>query len=366
MKKTLLFNSLLALTILSSVGCKSGSTSSNYMSFEEVSYVTEFPRTVNLDSAEKIDLNMVGMQDIAIQDSLLIVSTPSNDGCWAIYSLPEFTPKGRYLLKGNGPEEFLFPPWVGSASFRDEDDALCAYIADNSKGRMFRMNVSRSVENQKLDIRVVNDSLPPLLFVTVYIDSTTYLFRTITDDQSQQLRFFRRNGQDETPPFLEVLNRAKVRANTGDHNILSALIRYSASNNKLVEMPVALNNINIYAPDGSFARTVCIGRKLDNVDDIQKIEFFDRPYTYASLRIYDDFFGVLYMGETDKSFELGRTKLPKIQLFDWQGEPLLEIELKHQATGFDFDLKNGYLYTIDHQTEELYKYPVGELLPLVK
>ncbi len=57
--------------------------------------------------------------------------------------------------------------------------------------------------------------------------------------------------------------------------------------------------------------------------------------------------------------------MPKIQLFDWNGNPLAEILLDRQATSFDIDFVNGNLYILDGQTEEFYRYDIGNLLALI-
>ena len=121
-----------------------------------------------------------------------------------------------------------------------------------------------------------------------------------------------------------------------------------------MEAPTLLNHINLYAPDGSFARTICVGKRLDKTKEIQAREYGERIRTYMHLLAYPDFFGALYFGATEKEFESETGKIsPVIQLFDWDGEPL--------ATAFDFDLKNGVLYTFDRTSEQFQKYDITDL-----
>ena len=51
-----------------------------------------------------------------------------------------------------------------------------------------------------------------------------------------------------------------------------------------------------------------------------------------------------------------------IFLFDWNGEPLAQLNLNDFATAFDIDLINGYLYTLDWRTEAFYKYDIREII----
>ena len=342
-------------------GCKA-KLSSDYMCFDYIKYIDKCPQSIRLKFGKKIDLGMIGCRDLFIYDSLMIISTSNSNGFWSFFSLPNLEHKGDFLLKGNGPNEFVTPPWVGQASFRLENGQTNIYISDNQKGRLLRMHMDKTFDLNELSITNKCDTLPPLLFNFVYIDSTTYLCRTIAATQAKQERFLLKDGHRERPECLEYLNRAHVTPNSGNYNILSAIIKYSQHNNMVVEMPVGLNYLNMYTLDGSVTRTLCIGRELYNIDELQNMDHWERPYTFANLKLYDTFWGVLYIGETNKSFQTKRKNNPKIYLFDWQGQPKIELQLPHYATTFDIDVRNGILYTIDHVTENVYCYEIKNLI----
>ena len=198
MKKVLQYLACLLLF----VSCKT-ITSTNYLCFDEVKYITQFPKTVQLGPGEQIELNLIGVKDMLIHDSLMIVGTSNSRGYWSFFSLPGLDHKGNFLLQGNGPQEFLFPPSAGKAQFRSEDGKTVIYIPDTDKRRIMRMDISETLQGNDLKIANVCDSLPPLLFNLVYIDSTTYLCKTITKDQAQQIRFMLRDGHREKPEFLK-------------------------------------------------------------------------------------------------------------------------------------------------------------------
>lgn len=109
----------------------------------------------------------------------MIISTSNGNGYWSFFSLPNFNPKGNFLLRGNGPKEFVFPPRVGQATFRAEEGNVMIYLADIQKGRLLKMDMNKTLENNSLEINNICDTLPPLLFNFVYIDSTNCLCRTM-------------------------------------------------------------------------------------------------------------------------------------------------------------------------------------------
>jgi hypothetical protein len=138
--------------------------------------------------------------------------------------------------------------------------------------------------------------------------------------------------------------------------------KYNDKNGRIVEAPIGLNYINIYSLDGSFAKTICMDKELNNITNIQNTEETDRIYTFANLRVYDDFFGVVYINEDELTYQTGRKKLPSILLFDWDGNPFVELKLDHHIQSFDIDLLTGELYTLDRDFEEFYKYDIKNIM----
>jgi len=124
----------------------------------------------------------------------------------------------------------------------------------------------------------------------------------------------------------------------------------------MVEMPIGLNFIHVFSLDGSFARTICPGTVADNIEKIERIKPEDKNYTFADLRLFDGFFGVVQIYENRTE----RKKLPNILLFDWDGNPLAKWKLDHHITSFDIDMANGHLYTFDVRSDEFFRYDVKE------
>jgi hypothetical protein len=360
MKRNTVFTVLFLYTTLLIAGCGEQETSSSdYMILDDVRYVNRFPQTFSLDNAIEVDADIIGMQSFHIIDSLLIFSTTDKDGLWSFVSLPDYRFMGKFITKGNGPYEFIFSPFAGQQYFFREEGKLFCDIYDSQKGKLYRMNMDESIRNGRLAIRTLNDSLPPFMFGFAVIDSATFLCREINGTQTQQTRFLLHDGQRTTSPLLEKLNRASIRHGE-DFNILSASIK--RNNSLIVEMPVYLNYINMYSPDGSFGRTVCVDRKLDNIGEIQNQSRKDRLFPFISLSLFSTFWGVVYVNEDTKTYLTERKKLPSILLFDWDGEPLAELRLNTHVTSFDIDFINGCLYTLDLYTDVFCKYDIRDIL----
>jgi hypothetical protein len=338
-----------------------GDSVGDYMCFDDVRYIREFPQTFSLDSAVELDLDIIGMWSFRIEDSLLIVSTTNSNGLWSFFSLPEYKFLGKYLSRGQGPNEFIQDPSVGGAKFFKENGIRYAAIHDFQGGKLRKMNIDESIRTNRLNIYTLNDSLPPYIFEFITIDSTTFLCREINDSQTQQIRYISENGKKIIPPYMESLNMAAVRRGE-DFNILSASIKQSIDNKLIVEMPIQLNYINLYSLDGSFCKTVCIGDKLDNIKKIQDKFKWNRKYTFDNLQLFTKCWGVLYINEDIRPYDMGRKKPPAVLLFDWSGEPLAELQLSNFATSFDIDFINGYLYALDLETDVFYRYDIKDII----
>lgn len=102
-----------------------------HMAFEEVRYIREFPRTYSLTAqdAESVDFGIIGTQDFIVHDSLLILSTANKNGFLTFLSLPDHRNLGSYLLLGNGPQEFIMPPWISQSGLLSGKRRFMLYFA---------------------------------------------------------------------------------------------------------------------------------------------------------------------------------------------------------------------------------------------
>lgn len=346
---------LFAVVAIAFVGCvnkRQVIPSHNYMILDKVAFVDKFPESFQLDRPEQINLDgLFGSLDFAIKDSLIILSTKQSEGMWAFYSLPDLEFIGRYLRQGNGPNEFFYTPWLYNSWLYTKNGQILASVYDFYKGRLLEINISQTLNDEELNIVTTNTSLPPSLLNFAVIDKNTFFCRSLTDSRIQQDRYLLRDGKKQIPKNFEKLNRAQVSSSEEDFNILGAITLYNHKSERIIEAPIMLNYINIYAPDDSFGKTICTDATLYNISEIQLLDEGDRRYTYNDLRVYDDMFGVLRTGE-----------VPVIQFFDMDGLPLAEFAVDRQLTSFDIDFRMGMLYIHNLETEEFFRYDIKNIL----
>ncbi|MCD7935288.1 MAG: TolB-like 6-bladed beta-propeller domain-containing protein [Tannerellaceae bacterium] len=369
MNKKYTFPIILFSVISLFISCDDDSSSpSNYMILNEVEFITSFPQTFSLNDKIEPEIDIIGIKSFIIYDSLLILSTVDREGLWSFISLPDYNYIGKLLKQGDGPFEFTQSPDVSyNTNIFKEKDILFANIYDSQKGRLLKLNIDESLTTGDLHISSINESLPHFLFNSVVIDSTSIFCKKFNDNYTQQIRYITNHcsGEIIIPPILQKLNEASIKTGE-DINILSTITKMNMDNKRFVEMPIGLNYINTYSLDGTFSKTICIGDKLDNIHKIQNKKIWNRIYTYSDVRIFSDFWGVVQIDEDEKTFQTGRKKRPSILLFNWEGEPLANLELSHFITSFDIDLKNGTLYTLDVHSDEFHKYNISYILEKLK
>ncbi len=334
----------------------------NCMAFDDVKFVSEFPETVSL-AGSIVDMDVIGMLDIAIYDTMMVVSSNDKNGYLDFLSLPDMNHHGKFLKGGRGPNEMLNMPWISSAVPLNDGDNLKIVIFDNNRDSYFIVDIGETIKTSELNMVLIADSLPGMLTSSscIYIDDTTLFCNEAQLPGINQIRYVLRNGIKDTPVNFEKLNSAFMPVNLG-YTALASITRYDRQNGLIVEIPILLNHINLYSVDGEFGKSICLDRQIDDIDELANDPYFSEREIFANPRIYSDYFGVLYLNHTNRIMELGRGNKPAILMFDWKGEPLMKLELDRYATSFDIDFVNRYLYTLDRETEEMSVYYIKDVL----
>lgn len=328
------------------------------MSFDNIKYIDTFPHSFSPNGDKQV-IDVIGVRNFLIYDSIMIMSTINKDSLWVIASMPDFQIKGSMLKIGQGPNELTVPPSVAyNTKITEVNNKLFAYIYEPYKGELLKLDIISGIGTTNMDISLLVDSLPKSLFNFVVINDSTYLCKEARNNHTQQIRYVYNNkNKSKQFPVLERLNNITINRDE-DINILSTITKHNSTNDIIIEMPIGLNYINMYSLDNSYAKTICIGKTLNDIEKIQSNNRWDRMYTFADLRLFEDFWGVLFINETEKDYQIKRKNFPKILLFDWEGSPLAEIKLNQLATSFDIDVHAGMLYSFDVETELFFKYDI--------
>lgn len=341
-------------------GCRKDN-SINSMAFDSVLYVEKFPNTYQLENGKKLDFGLMGMHGLTVQDSLLIVSTSDKTGYWSFFNLQDYSFLGKYLTEGKSENEFLSSPRVDRQYFTNRGGELYAMIYDFSTGKILSMNIAKTLENKRLNVSEQIINFQRTLFNFLPMSDSSFFCREVNNDHTQQSRFLVLNNNRIFPDNMNILNKASLEIGA-DINILGCICKYHPQSQKIVEVGLDLNLINLYSINNSFAFTICVGNELDRIEDIQKIDRRKKKVMYQGLNSYENYFAALYQNDTNENIHFGKAKKQTIQFFDWKGNPLIEVVLDRRVNSFDIDFSKKCLYTLSYEDDEIYVYDFSEAL----
>jgi hypothetical protein len=360
--KLAIFTLIIFLSFIYS--CKETSSDKpNYMAFDHVEYVNDFPATFIIKDRNIPDIKVIGIRNFVIYDSLMVLSTSNPEGIWSFISLPDLQILGSFLKRGEGPLEFMQGPSAADKTkIVREKDRLVAYIYDFQKGKLKKLDIGQTIATGEMHLNLMEAALPPFLSNFIMVDSITFFIKEIENRDRQQNRYLILSGKKTELPILGKLNQATLNEG-GDFNILATNTRYSDVNKRFVEAPTGLNYINLYSLDSSIAKTICFGDKLTDIVEVENERpQWNRKIVFLNIKAFDSFFAVIHVNESFKDYEVKRKRLPSIFLFDWEGKPLAELKMHNHFTHFDIDFINQELYTFDSHSDEFFKFDVRNML----
>ncbi len=347
------------------VSCKGNG---NILSIGKPEFVSEFPRTGQLKEIESFNLNEIGLRSVKVVDTLLFVDKAGVFGnignAWVIYSLDGKKEYGGCMRTGNGPGEFPYSaPYVSSCYFFNDNDSLFVHAPNRNKGQILELNITRHLQD--------SSQAPHPVIETGYMQSNSWAVNPcgkgkvlITQPNDYLTGFQRLMYENDTVRQLAVthdIDKATISPG-GDVNLIAKVVRYDAAADMFVEAMLYLNQINIYSADGTEGKTICVGKKLDDVSVVEKTPEAERGRDYISVSAWEEGFGAIYFGGTILEYQQRLVNDTQIQFFDWEGNPKYLVELPYQASAFDIDFKNNVMYVINKAEDTLTAYDATEIV----
>lgn len=336
--------------------CSGGNGKS--VAINDISIIDGFPSEVSL---EEIDFNCdeIGLNSIKVVDSLLVVG---HDAHWSILNSRDGKKYDDCLGVGQGPGEFNVLPRSASSLFISEGDSLVAYIPDKNKGRIMRFNLSGFLGGMKEPISVVleSDILNNNCWEAIPCGPSSFLVSVANDSFTGFRRRILHDGVEVDHVMFSTMDTVCVNGEE-DINLLAKVTRYNPSSDRFVEGMLYLNQLNIYSADGKWGKTVCVGKELDNLADVESTMKAMRKNAYISMSAFDEGFGAIYSGFSDTDIYTGKGTGSEIQFFDWDGNPVCWTRLPYPVLAFDVDIPGGRIYAIDEKEDRLRVYDAKKI-----
>ncbi|MFI3279983.1 MAG: hypothetical protein SNG49_08055 [Rikenellaceae bacterium] len=369
--KNLLTSMLLLTCVMSIISCQTNLKHEHL--FDSIEYITELEPDFSFDKGVDLYFGMYGVRSLSIIDSLMVVTTANNNGCWSFFNLNnDYNLEGNHITIGRGRNEFLYTPWVADNLLYKDADDIFSIAVDAGGKRVYKLNVTQTLEDDKLSCEGLDFKIPSSIYRSRFLNSKTLFATTISDDKAHMERFILKNGEEFTNENMDRLDMAsidlKVDENGGikvnDINVLGAFLASNPAGDIVVEVPLVQNYINIYSIDekSSFSKTLCFGEKITQAKEIQNLEYADRVAYFKGITTFEDYFGVIYLNDTNGNFSDNLSESMKILFINWKGKLLGLIEIQDTFNCFSIDFAHGDMYTLNYGTDEILRYDVKDVI----
>lgn len=291
--------------------------------------------------------------EFAVYDSSLILINRRNDSALYVYDALDFSYKGSIGIRGNGPNDFLYPFFLRKEV--KEKDIVPMF--DVNAASFKYININKALDNK--EGAIISHAMPPKLigspnFIQVgscfwgNIDvKNRHYF--IYDSHKDEMRWVVCQGPllDPNDEFATI-NMNRIALNFQTHHVVSAMSYY--------------NLLFLYDEDANRIKTVQVGDELIVPKFKGKSEI-----TEETLDCFDVIAStqdkVYVLGQKGKIKDYGNTDNPpsRILVFDWELNYLQTYQLPHYCLNFYVDEQHHrILYSLQNEEgdTELYYFPL--------
>ena len=344
MKQTFIHLSVMLLAALACASCGNNGEAL-YFAFDNITAVDSFPNTADLTQIdpEIVDIDVAGMQNVSIYDSLLCVMSSNANGYMYVYNKNTMHFYGSFIKQGRGPGEVLWNPGFNHFS-RSDDGRL--FFSDNMQ--IIELDLDASVKKGQTVASVYKENQPNNLDYYLVVSDSFKVAKSINPAMDGFTRVVIKDGKSRSTVNQEILNgKVLTKGDPGKFNLLGSAMAYDSKNDVVVEMSIMTNTINLYSLFSDFAMTLCVGEKPDDIHRLEKAIYGSTGDVFRDLKTYEDIFLVLYAkGKGEKT----------VMAFQWDGRPVASIKVPKYVGGVCADLDNNVLYAVDSENERLLKW----------
>ncbi|MBO4917828.1 MAG: hypothetical protein J5374_08110 [Bacteroidales bacterium] len=339
------------------------SCSGNYARLGKEQVIRGFPKEHDLARIIICEAEVPGIVDIKHLGNRLYCMTMRPDGLITALDDKTLEPCGKpFLHMGNGPLETLAPIPFRQMFFHKEEGCVLADFF-NMGNRLIRLNFSLS-ESEGKDVGQSLGDVPEGLVSRAplsMLEDSVYFFQSPMDQKSVQ-RGLWQDDKIRYTPAQERLNSFSLRdPDPFMFNIFFSAFAYSPEKRRFVEASTMQNTIHLYDLEGPFAKTLSINGPVRDYHTMTEDGMEGISLHSQAVQSFSDFFVVLYC-EHPLSNPSGQN--PSLLCFDWEGNPLMRINLPLPVTAFSINDECSVLYCMDQSTERVVALKVDELFDL--
>lgn len=316
---------------------------------------------------KNIDLSVLGMNELFIIDTLLIITTNDPSGLMKVFSINTLKPIANIAIKGRAKNEFINIQ-NPSRMYYYKDGNLIMPVIDNSF--FFKeINISKSIKNSSTIINNTSDCIHPasgsfVLLNNDYLNRFEYQYvkwDEIVKNKAKHGKYLIHNYSNETNQEMKIFNKMIVcekeyDINTYYHN----RIFKHPTKNIIIQPFILLDYILFFDLDNKkYFASHRLGSST--FSDIAPALTIDTPSHFSSfVSSFEDFFMILYYAD---SYTIERDNaIPELLIFDWDGNFLSGAKLNTSITTMSYDSIHRILYGARYYDEQIFSFDLNELM----
>lgn len=338
---------IIIICTLTIIACKDKSIFEN-----ESLMVSQFAKTINLP-AEKINMEIIGINNLYIVDSILLgFKARGDNGFFTCYSLPQFKFLGNYVSAGRGADEFLTLTY--NKQFTLNSSNINIWISSHLTREVSEINLTSTIEEQKVIFgkRFILDTISESYWFN--INDSLFANYPTTDN----LYYTIYNLKEQKILKQKNIFRKGIKFDPSVYDIIGAI---SSDKTKMALAMMNMNHIIIHSTDGDSIIPLTIFNHSNTPHEISQQDYMDRKIYYSDIRSTDEFIFALYINRSTKEIRESN-KGVEIHVFHWNGKPAFRIIIPNYIRFFDIDQKNGYIYGLSPYDEEIFRYNINSIL----
>lgn len=323
-------------------------------SIDSVSIVKLDPIVVKSD--------LVGLRDISLFDSLLLVLNSNDVGIISIFDTNTDTLILTVGSKGRGPNEYMSPYFSKHYSI-DSNGDLITNIRDNLV-RNRPLNITQTIVNRKAICE--KDKAEDLdRYTTFYIGNDVRFTKSKVRTSGSSFKtlkpeynYLNKENSVEFNVYPNLIANS-VEPMAAIYLYLGEFMGVKPDNRKVVDFSYMLNRFVIFDLENFTTLSVeeSGSPKIEDFKNLSRADMIPLGYAnYLDAHLTDKYIIALYDGRNYYEIEDKDKRLePTIRVFSWEGELLKQYKIDESAMRIAYCENTNYLYALDME-DRLIKY----------
>jgi hypothetical protein len=302
-------------------------------------------------AGEYLAIDSIGVNDVAVLGKYLITGIYGDSYLIKIYELKTLDFIGKFLLKGQGPNDF------GEINIIKKKYPYF-WVQDRINKNIKCLNIEEIIANRQSAATKVlrfNNIVDP--FTAFHVNDTCLLIKSFDIDKG--LYYFYYNPDNDVRSGEVKMYNYPVTYDILSANMIPLADCMKPDGSKIVSLSGVLDQIDILDiryPAKSISVTTT--NYQSNYEHIKNTDSDDMKTSYFSYPdCSDKIIFALYENNNTK-----RLNNIELHVIDWEGVPISKLLLDQRIEIFSIDFENAFMYGISKVEEKLYRYDIKDIL----